>query len=149
MLSRLAKKQRYSDAYKVLQRLRESPVLAARDLIRIRAQLDVETILFTRNANDVIELGNELPHLDAQAYRREISLAGYGRRIIQLFTIPRVRRSTLASFIVMSAQQLSGVNVFAFLASTLFEYAGISHKRSLWLFFGFGLANFVYVFEST
>lgn len=100
----LIKKRRYSEAYNVLLRLRGVPVLAARDLIFIRAQLDVETLLFMRRVDDVVELGNEVPHLDDKAYRREISLLGYGRRIVQLFTIPRVRRSTLASFIVMSAQ---------------------------------------------
>lgn len=139
----LIKKQRYAEGYSVLLRLRESPLLAARDLVFIRAQLEVETILFMRSTTDVIELGNEVPHLDQDLYRRQISLFGYGRRIVQLFTIPRVRRSTLASFIVMTAQQMSGVNVFAFLASTLFDDAGIAHKGSLWLFFGFGVANFL------
>ena len=99
----LAKKQRYSEAYKVLLRLKESPVLAARDLVHIRAQLSVETLLFTRSAGDDIQLDSDVPHLDQKVYRREISLAGYGRRLIQLFTIPRARRSTLAAFIVMSA----------------------------------------------
>ena len=99
----LAKKQRYAEAYKVLLRLKESPILAARDLILIRAQLNVETLLFTRKAGDIIDLGREVPHLDSKVYRREISLAGYGRRLTQLFTIPRAQRSTLAAFIVMSA----------------------------------------------
>ena len=99
----LAKKQRYAEAYKVLLRLKENPILAARDLVHIRAQLNVETLLFTRKAGDVIDLGNEVPHLDPKSYRREISMAGYGRRLTQLFTIPRVRRSTLAAFVVMSA----------------------------------------------
>ena len=139
----LIKKQRYRKAYEVLLRLRENPLLAARDLVFIRAQLDVETILFMRSTADTIELGNDFPRLDQRLYRRQISLLGYGRRIVQLFTIPRVRRSTLASFIVMMAQQMSGVNVFAFLASTLFDNAGIAHKGSLWLFFGFGIANFL------
>ena len=35
------------------------------------------------------------------------------------------------------------VNIFAFLAATLFDYAGISDKKSLWLYFGFGMANFL------
>ncbi|KAL9044923.1 MAG: hypothetical protein Q9214_001974, partial [Letrouitia sp. 1 TL-2023] len=139
----LIKKQRYAEGYSVLLRLRENSLLAARDLVFIRAQLEVETILFMRSTTDIIELGNEVPHLDQRLYRRQISLLGYGRRIVQLFTIPRVRRSTLASFIVMTAQQMSGVNVFAFLASTLFDDAGIAHKGSLWLFFGFGVANFL------
>ena len=139
----LAKKKRYAEAYKVLLRLRESPLLAARDLVHIRAQLNVETILFTRKHDQEIDLGNEIPEIDAKVYKREISLTGYGRRIVQLFTIPRVRRSTLASFVIMSAQQLSGINIFAFLAATLFSSAGFSNKKCLWLFFGFGAANFV------
>ncbi|KAL8783577.1 MAG: hypothetical protein Q9195_009349, partial [Heterodermia aff. obscurata] len=140
----LIKKSRFAEAYNVLLRLRGTPVLAARDLILIRAQLNVETVLFMRGTDDAIDLGNDLPHLTRDKYQKEINLMGYGRRIIQLFTIPRVRRATLASFIVMSAQQLTGVNVFAFLASTLFEHAGFSHERSLWLFFGFGFVNFFF-----
>ena len=97
----LVKKQRYAEAYKVLLRLRGNNLLAARDLYLIRAQLNVETILFMRTEKDVINLGNEVPHLDPRIYQREISWWGYGRRIIQLFTIPRVRRSTLAAFVVM------------------------------------------------
>lgn len=141
----LVKKQRYADAYKVFLRLRGSPLLAARDLIHIRAQLNVETILFMRRDDEEVDLGNKIPQIDPVAYRREISLIGYGRRIVQLFTIPRVRRSTLATFIVMSCQQLSGINIFAFLAATLFDSAGISHTKSLWLFFGFGVSNVLYV----
>ena len=97
----LIKKERYAEAYKALLRLRGNDLLAARDLIHIRAQLSIETILFRRTETDTIDLGNEVPHLDSKAYRREISLRGYGRRIVQLFTIPRVRRSTLAAFVVM------------------------------------------------
>ena len=138
----LAKKRRYAEAYKVLLRLRENPLLAARDLVHIRAQLNVETILFTRTPDEAIDLGNRIPYVDPEVYKQEISLSGYGRRIIQLFTIPRVRRSTLASFVVMSSQQLSGVNIFAFLAATLFSSAGFSDMKSLWLYFGFGVANF-------
>ncbi len=139
----LAKKRRYAEAYKVLLRLRGNALLAARDLLHIRAQLDVETILFKRKHDQEIDLGNEIPHIDAKAYSREISLTGYGRRIVQLFTIPRVRRSTLASFVVMMSQQMSGVNILAFLAATLFSSAGFSDKKSLWLFFGFGVSNFL------
>lgn len=141
----LAKKQRYDEAYRVILRLRENPLLAARDLILIRAQLNVETVLFTPKANDDIDIGNVMPHVDQEAYKREISLTGYGRRIMQLFTIPRVRRSTFASFIVMTSQQLSGINIFALLATSLFGSRGaeFSPLKSLWLYFGFGLSNFM------
>lgn len=142
----LVKKQHYCKAYSNLLRLRENPLLAARDLIFIWAQLQVETILFMRTDKDVIDLENRIPYLDQEVYLREIGLFGYARRITQLFTIPRARRATIASSLVMLAQQMTGINVFAFLASTLFEYGqerGIPHKGSLWLFFGFGIANFL------
>ena len=95
----LIKKQRYAEAFKVLLRLRGNELLAARDFIHIRAQLNIETILFMRTQSDV--LGNEMPRLEPRVYRREISLGGYGRRIYQLFTIPRARRAALAAFVVM------------------------------------------------
>ena len=139
----LIKKRRYAEAYQVLQRLRGNDLLAARDLILVRAQLNIETILFMPSEGNNVDLGNEIRHLNLRAYQRQISIWGYGRRIVQLFTIPRVRRSTVAAFVVMSAQQLCGINIFAFLAATLFDFAGISDKKSLWLFFGFGMANFV------
>ncbi len=141
----LIKKQRYDEAYIVLSRLRENPLLAARDLVFIWAQLQLETTLFIRTADDIIDLEDaKIPYLDPDVYRRQIGLLGYARRITQLFTIPRVRRATLASFLVMMAQQMSGVNVFAFLAFTLFKHGKHEPGRgSLWLFFGFGAANFL------
>ncbi|KAL8790892.1 MAG: hypothetical protein Q9213_000317 [Squamulea squamosa] len=142
----LIKKERYNQAYIVLLRLRGNPLLAARDLVLIWAQLRVETIIFSPTDGDIIDLENRIPYLDSQVYRREIGLSGYARRITQLFTIPRARRATFASFVVMIAQQMTGVNVFAFLASTLFEHgeqSGKADRGSLWLFFGFGVANFL------
>ncbi|KAL8679448.1 MAG: hypothetical protein Q9186_004278 [Xanthomendoza sp. 1 TL-2023] len=159
----LIKKQRYAEAYIGLSRLRGSPLLAARDLVFIWTQLRVETILFMRTNKDIIDLENRIPHLDPQVYRREIGLLGYGRRISQLFTIPRARRATIASLLVMTAQQMTGINIFAFLAATLFESGKPNpdklnpdkskmdsgnleenpDRTSLWLFFGFGIANFL------
>ena len=143
----LIKKGSHCRAYTVLMRLRENPLLAARDLVFIWAQLQVETTLFMRTTTDVVvDIENKLPHLDPKFYKRQIGLFGYGRRITQLFTIPRARRATIASFIVMTAQQMTGVNAFAFLATTLFSADGneaIPNKQNLWLFFGFGIANVV------
>ncbi|KAL8950681.1 MAG: hypothetical protein Q9222_003291 [Ikaeria aurantiellina] len=130
-----------------------------------------------RTKTDVIKLENRIPYLDPKLYRRQTGLLGYGRRITELFTVPRARRATVASFLVMCAQQMTGIlkpeerphwpfqlsgtwvkidadsaiigiNVFAFLASTILEYndenrPGIHRKDSLWLFFAFGAANFL------
>ena len=101
----LAKKRRYSEAYSVLLRLRENKILAARDLVQIREQLKVEIILFMPG-DDAEKLGTGVPRLEDFEYDRETGYIGYGRRLRQLFTIGRVRRSTLASSVVMLAQQL-------------------------------------------
>lgn len=107
----LIKKQRYDKAYIVLTRLRGSPLLAARDFVLIFAQLQVEATLFMRTNQDIIQIENRIPHVDPQMYRQLTGLSCYARRITQLFVIPRARRATLASFLVMTAQQMSGINV--------------------------------------
>lgn len=111
----------------------------------IWAQLQVELTLLIPTNRNIKDLEHQIPYLDHKVYHRQINLRGYARRITQLFTIARVRRATLASFIVMCAQQMTGVNVFAFLASTLFATGPVGRpdKGSLWLYFGFGIANFL------
>ena len=84
----------------------------------------------------------------------------YLTRFIQLFTIARIRRATLASFVVMIAQQMCGsrlpfpgvayradrnattVNIMAFYSSTLFVDAHASERSALLVSWGFGLINF-------
>lgn len=79
------KKGRYEKAYKSLKRLRNTELQAARDLYYIFAQIRMEETL--------------------------VKKSNYVTRFIQLFTIPRVRRATLASFTVMIAQQMCGINI--------------------------------------
>lgn len=69
-------------AYKSLCRLRNTPLQAARDLYYIHAQIQIEQSI--------------------------IGESNYVTRFVELFTIPRVRRATLASFTVMIAQQMCG-----------------------------------------
>ena len=79
------KKKRHRDAYESLKKLRNHHLLAARDLYYINAQIEVEA--------DIIGDTN------------------YFKRFGELFTIPRVRRATLASWTVMIAQQMCGINI--------------------------------------
>lgn len=116
------KKGRYAQAFKSLLILRNHPIQAARDLYYVNAQLQAEASI----------IGN----------------SNYVTRFIQLFTIPRVRRATLASFIVMLAQQMCGINIIAFYSSTVFTDAGYSDYKALWASFGFGLVNFVFAFPA-
>jgi sugar porter (SP) family MFS transporter len=118
----LMKKGRYAEAYKSLLRLRNSPLQAARDLYYVHAQLVIE--------------------------HQVIGNTNYAQRIVELFTIPRVRRATLASFVVMIAQQMCGINIIAFYSSSVFVQAGSSNLTALLASFGFGLVNFVFAFPA-
>ncbi|PNS18889.1 hypothetical protein CAC42_5428 [Sphaceloma murrayae] len=116
------KKGRYMNAYKSLLRLRNTPLQAARDLVMIHFQIEVETAIVGRS--------------------------NYLTRFFQLFTIPRVRRATLASFVVMIAQQMCGINIIAFYSSSVFSSAGATNLQALFASFGFGLVNFVFAFPA-
>ena len=116
------KKGRWQDAYRSLIRLRNNKLQAARDLYYIQAQLKVEAEI--------------------------IGKTNYLTRFIELFTIPRVRRATLASFTVMIAQQMCGINIIAFYSSTVFVEAGASEKTALWASWGFGAVNFVFAWPA-
>ncbi|KAN0116412.1 major facilitator superfamily [Russula decolorans] len=110
----LISKGRYVDAFESLKRLRRHPVQAARDLYYIHVLLEAEAEL-SRGRN----------------------------RYLELFTIPRNRRATLASFIVMFMQQFCGVNVIAYYSSTIFTEASFSEIQALLASWGFGALNFV------
>lgn len=105
-----------------LLRLRNNPLQAARDLYYIHTQLEIEASI--------------------------IGKSNYVTRFIQLFTIPRVRRATLASFTVMIAQQMCGINIIAFYSSTIFAKSGFSAYQALWASWGFGLINFLFAFPA-
>lgn len=81
----LMKKRRYAKAYASFLRLRNTPFQAARDLYYTHALLAQEEIM-------VKEAG-----LNPKS--------NFFVRFGELFTIPRVRRATLASFVVMIGQQ--------------------------------------------
>jgi len=81
------KKRRYVAAYGSLKRLRMHEIQAARDLYMIYAQLRYEELLIEQSG---------------------LSPAGnFFTRFGELFTVPRIRRATQASGIVMIGQQVS------------------------------------------
>jgi hypothetical protein len=75
------KKRRYAKAYQSFLQLRNTPFQAARDLYYTHALLIQEDVL-------IKEAG-----LSPES--------NFFTRFLELFTIPRVRRATLASFVVM------------------------------------------------
>jgi hypothetical protein len=116
------KSGRYHDAYQSFKRLRNTELQAARDLYYVHRQLVEEF--------DVLKGST------------------YFSRLIELFTIPRVRRATLASFVVMIAQQMCGINIIAFYSSSIFLSAGYTQKQALEASWGFGLVNWVFAFPA-
>ena len=145
----LMKKGRHNKAYKSLLRLRTTPLQAARDLYYIHAQLVYEELL-------IEEMG-------------VAKTDNFFTRFLEIFTIPRLRRATQASGIVMIAQQMCGsrsradstscfefelimfqniVNIIAFYSSTVFANAGASVTTALLASWGFGLVNFVFAWPA-
>jgi sugar porter (SP) family MFS transporter len=124
----LMKKKRYSDAFKSFCRLRMSTLQAARDLYYAHALLRQEEILIQQSG--VSTGGNVFT------------------RFVELFTIPRIRRATQASGIVMIGQQMCGINIIAFYSSTIFAQAGASTTGALLASFGFGMVNFIFAWPA-
>ncbi|KAF5615373.1 sugar transporter [Fusarium sp. NRRL 25303] len=112
------KKNRYPQAFKSLCSLRNTQLQAARDLCLIHAQVVREM--------------------------KAIDQSNYLVRFLELFTVPRLRRATLASFTVMISQQMCGINVIAFYSSTIFSEAGFGHLEALLASWGYGIVGFVF-----
>jgi len=116
------KKNRYVEAWNSMVKLRNHPLQVARDIFYIHSQLELESQLL-RNST-------------------------YAKRFSELFTIPRVRRASLAAFTVMIAQQMCGINIIAFYSTTVFRDAGQSEFQALLASFGFGLVNWLFSFPA-
>lgn len=116
------KKGRYLDAWNSMLRLRHDPIQVARDIYYISAQLEIE--------------------------HQIVGKTNYGQRMGQLFTIPRVRRATLAAFTVMLAQQMCGINIIAFYSTTIFKQSGLDDFKATIGSFGFGLVNWLFCFPA-
>jgi hypothetical protein len=75
---------RYDRAYQSLRRLRNTDLQAARDVY--------STYLQRR----------------AKAKVSPVEAVSFLQRVLELFTVPRIRRATTASYVVMLSQQLCG-----------------------------------------
>lgn len=118
----LIKKNRYTKAWDSLVRLRNNEIQVARDLYNIHSALELEAHVIAKST--------------------------YVVRFFELFTIPRVRRATLAAFTVMIAQQMCGINIIAFYSSTVFEQAGADQYQALTFSLIFGAVNFLFAFPA-
>jgi hypothetical protein len=69
-------------------------------------------------------------------------------KVRDLVTVPRIRRATTASYVVMLSQQLCGINIISFYSSTIFSAAGFSDFGALLASCIFGFVNFVGAFPA-
>jgi MFS family permease len=116
------KKDRYVEAWTAMLKLRNHPLQVARDIFYIHSQLELEEQLLRDST--------------------------YMKRMGELFTIPRVRRATLAAFTVMIAQQMCGINIIAFYSTTVFKENGMDNFQALIGSFGFGMVNWLFAFPA-
>ncbi|GAB1739619.1 hypothetical protein NU219Hw_g4568t1 [Hortaea werneckii] len=114
----LMKKNRYQKAFRAFCRIRNTELIAARELFYAHCQISTEENMFE---------GKTL-----------------ATRALELFAVPRIRRATVSSAIIVISQQLSGVNIMAFYSSTIFSEAGYTARQSLLASFGYGLIMFIF-----
>lgn len=114
----LMKKKRYRESFDSFCKLRNSEMQAARDLYYAHFQIAEKRAAFAG-----VSLGN---------------------RAKELFTVPRIRRATVASTWIVISQQFSGVNTLAFYSSTIFRQAGYSTRDCLLVSLGLGAVCFVF-----
>ncbi|KAG6883598.1 hypothetical protein C0992_008374, partial [Termitomyces sp. T32_za158] len=121
-----------------------SPVYAAENTpANIRGGLVMSWQLWLQAARDLFYVHRQL----VEEFK-VMKGSNYASRFFELFTIPRVRRATLASFVVMIAQQMCGINIIAFYSSSIFSLAGGTNKQALLASWGFGMVNWVFAFPA-
>lgn len=98
------KKGKIAEAWHSMRKLRRSDLQAARDLFYAYAQYSDE--------------------------QKIVQGRTYISRLVELFTIPRCRRATLAGSVVMIAQQMCGINIMAFVSSPATKLAALADSCS-------------------
>ncbi|KAI2628465.1 hypothetical protein GGR54DRAFT_345421 [Hypoxylon sp. NC1633] len=124
-------------AYDVLIRLRKTRLQALRDvyLVYKAVQLEEYSDDFDRNDHSGRIPRGFFAHIKK-----------YASQYKQLFTQRRLRNALISSSIVALAQQLCGINIFAFYSGTLFSGVSGRQDRLLPMIYslGYGAINFVF-----
>ncbi|KAH8719559.1 major facilitator superfamily domain-containing protein [Phaeosphaeriaceae sp. PMI808] len=101
---------RYYEAFETLIKLRKDRFIALEELCFIHFQVMTEKSFILDQKLDYMAL-------DAKVH--------YQSRVWKILTFARNRRAAIATLVVMISQQLSGINILAFLASIFFISAGL------------------------
>ncbi|KAH0271671.1 MFS general substrate transporter, partial [Aureobasidium melanogenum] len=139
----------YDKAYLGFLELRATPLQAARDLFMVYVNSHVETLLFSGKDVTTATLSRSLDkdmelQADSHSKFQELCFRVYEffSNILGLFRSARNRRAVIASSVVMIAQQFSGINVFAFLATTVLNNSNKTSTLAMAL--GFAASNAVF-----
>ncbi|KAL9115140.1 MAG: hypothetical protein Q9227_000934 [Pyrenula ochraceoflavens] len=114
----LIQRDRVAKAYQSFQTLRPSDVQAARDTYYTYVGVEIE--------------------------RKVNHGKNFFTQFRDLFTVPRNRRATLATWIVMFMQQFCAVNAIAYYSTTIFISSGYSTNSALLASMGTGILNWVF-----
>lgn len=106
---------KYPKAFITLLRLRTERRLALKELVSVHYQTQAERRLY-------------IPHQTADEsgpglspFEIPLGRTSWWGRLRNMFFFPRIRRAATAAMIVMIAQQLSGINIYAFLATQFYN----------------------------
>ncbi|KEZ39179.1 hypothetical protein SAPIO_CDS9836 [Scedosporium apiospermum] len=137
-------------AYRELKRLRNTELQALRDLYLVHRSVEFSDF------DDRLDERVDTPEITLRP-KLSVRIRQYFSRYRDLIANPRLRNSTISSCTVAFGQQLCGINIFAFYATTLFlkVLGGIKYdgneddnreawKRAMLYSFGFGLTNFLF-----
>ncbi|KAI0015312.1 hypothetical protein F4780DRAFT_90202 [Xylariomycetidae sp. FL0641] len=133
------RRRKFPEAYKAMMRLRQTELQALRDIylvyVSVRKEGHYGGVEYEQHG-DVAPRGF-LAHLKLYLFQYR-----------QLFSERRLRNALISSSIVALAQQLCGINVFAFYSGTLFKSASQPESGSQLLpmvySVGYGAVNFVF-----
>jgi len=114
----LMKSGKIAQGYESMRRLRDHPIIGARDY-----------------------------YYSYIIYKEELKLArgaGYFARLWDCFAVPRIRRANYGASTVMLAQQMCGINIISFYSSTIFTDAGYDDRQALYASLGYGAIQVVF-----
>ncbi|KAI4169311.1 MAG: hypothetical protein LQ343_005809 [Gyalolechia ehrenbergii] len=114
----LMKHGKYDKGFQSMKRLRDHPIIAARDFYYSNV-IYVEELKLARGA-------------------------GYFSRMWDCFAVPRIRRANYGASTVMIGQQMCGINIISFYSSSIFERAGYSAEQALYASLGYGAIQVVF-----
>ncbi|KAI2787092.1 hypothetical protein POX_f07450 [Penicillium oxalicum] len=114
----LVENHKVDKAYRSFRRIRNTELEACRDLFYTYVGVEIERKV-NRGKN-------------------------FFTKLAELFTVPRNRRATMATWMIMFGQQFCGVNVIAYYSTTIFVQSGYSHPQALLFSMGTGILNWVF-----